>query len=79
MNWKNVDLNSSYERDQKILDPYTFDTLLLEVACNVKEINNASVMAQAMEELNAKHKCAMEVLSNNIDNITAMAQKERNS
>ena len=79
MNWKNVDLKSSYERDQNILDGYNFDTLLLEVSCNVKEINKASVMAQAMETLNAKHKSALEVLANNIDNIVSMAKKERNA
>lgn len=39
MNWKNVNLDSSYETAQAIIDPLDFDTLLLEINCNLREIN----------------------------------------
>ena len=38
MDWKNVDLSSDYERSQDILSSYSFDTLLLEISCNIKDI-----------------------------------------
>lgn len=43
MDWKNVDLDDGYERDQNILDPYDFDTLLLEISCNVRDINPETI------------------------------------
>lgn len=77
MNWKNVNLNSCYERSQAILDPYTFDTLLLEVACNLPEINRETVKAQAMISIKSKYESAIEILNNNLDNLTKEALKER--
>lgn len=78
MNWNNVNLNDGYERSQNLLDPYNFDTLLLEVSCNIKEINTETVKAQAMESMRAKYYTAVEILSANIENITAKAIEERN-
>ena len=79
MNWKNIKLEDGYERDLNLLDPYDFDTLLLEINCNVKEINRETVKAQAMESIKAKYQTAIEILNDNLDNITKQAQKERNS
>ncbi|MFT6879124.1 MAG: hypothetical protein ACJARG_000048 [Arcticibacterium sp.] len=75
MDWKNVDLENGYERDQCILDPYSFDTLLLEVSCNVKEINRETVRKQFEEILNSKIISAREVFENNLDNIVESAIK----
>ena len=79
MNWKNIKLEDGYERDLNLLDPYDFDTLLLEINCNVKEINRETVKAQAMESIKAKYQTAIEILNDNLDNITKQAQKERKS
>ena len=77
MNWKNIDLNSPFETSRPILDPYTTDDLLLEAACNCKEINPDEVRKQAMYELNLKYKTAVEILEDNLANIVAHAKKER--
>ncbi len=47
MNWQNVDLNSPSESSADILDPYSFDTLLLEIECNLTEITPETVRKQA--------------------------------
>lgn len=78
MNWNNVDLNS-HEVESNLLESYTFSILLLEVNCNVKEINRETVKAQAMESINAKYKESIEILEANLDNITKKAIEERNS
>ena len=76
MDWNNVDLNSS-EREAAILDGYSFDTLLLEVQCNVREISNETVRKQFMESLNSKIQSAKDVFNSNIDNIVKQAREER--
>lgn len=73
MNWNNIDLNSPYESSQDILDGYDFNTLLLEVECNCKEITPETVRAQAMESIKIKYKTAIEILEANLQNITAHA------
>jgi len=78
MNWNNVNLKDVYERDQNLLDPYNFDTLLLEVSCNIKDINEHTVRAQAMESIRSKYETAVEILNANLSNITKQAQQERN-
>ena len=77
MNWKNVNLKDGYEREQNMLDGYSFDVLLLEIQCNLKEINRKTVEEQFLEVLRYKIDDAKEILYNNIDNIVAQAKKER--
>ena len=77
--WTNIDLNSPYQAALNLLENYTFDTLLLEIHCNVKEINRESVKAQALASIKAKYLESLEILENNLDNITKHAQTERNS
>jgi len=77
MDWNNIDLDSNYERDQNILFPYTFDILLLEISCNLPEINEKTVTAQFEECLQSKIDCAREVFQANLKNITKQAIKER--
>lgn len=79
MNWNNIDLKSPYERQQDILDGYDCETLLLEVACNLKEINRDTVKAQAMLSIKQKYQTAIEILNANLDNLTAEALKERSN
>jgi len=78
MNWENVDLKSQYERSQNLLDNYDFETLLLEISCNIPDnkINEITVMEQALKSLNEKIRTAIEILNDNIKNITTKAIEE---
>ena len=78
MNWENVNLKDGYERDQNILDPYSFDTLLLEISCNLKEITPQTVTNHFETELRNKMRSAREVFYANAKNIIEQANKERN-
>ena len=73
--WKNVDL--SRESRLNLLDPYSFDTLLLEISCNLKEINEKTVLEQAQKSLESKLNCMSEILRDNLSNITKEAQRQR--
>ena len=77
MDWNNVDLNSGYERDQNILDGYSFNTLLLEITCNIPEITREEVVKQFEYELNSKISCARDVFYSNLNNIVKKAIEER--
>lgn len=77
MNWKNIDLSSSYERSLHILDSYDSDTLLLEVSCNVKDLTKETIRAQAIETLKLKFDSAVEILDANLDNYLIEALRER--
>ena len=77
MNWENVNLESGYERDQNIIDPLNFDTLILEVYSNCREITESSIMQQFETDLKNRIYSAREVMKNNISNIAKQIQKER--
>ena len=79
INWNNINLKSPYQSNLNILDDYNFDTLLLEISCNVKDINEATVKAQAMESIKAKYNEAIEILNANLKNITNEALQYRNA
>lgn len=80
IDWSNVDLTDSYQRDQNILDPYDFDTLLLEISCNLRkeELTREGIGAHFNEVLCEKVRVAKEVFKDNLDNIIKEAIKERN-
>ena len=79
--WSNIDLSDNYKRNLNLLENYTFDTLLLEVSCNIKdsEINKETVKKQALESINAKYQESLELLNDNLDNLTNEAIKEANN
>ena len=78
MNWNNVDLkDGSHERDSNLIDGLTFDTLLLEIHCNIKEINEDTVKQQFMEDLNNRVQEAWDVFEVNLNNIVKQAKEER--
>jgi hypothetical protein len=79
MDWKNVNLKSSYERAQNIIYPLDFDTLLLEVNCNLREINRVTVMQQFETDLQNRIQSAREAMKDNIDNIVKEAIEHRDS
>lgn len=76
MNWNNIDLNSS-EVESNILNAYSFKTLLLEVECNVREINEETIRQQFTESLNAHIFCAREIFNANLQNILNQALADR--
>lgn len=77
MDWNNVNLKSGYERDQNILDPYNFDTLLTEISCNIRDINEETVKRQFETMLKYKIHSAREVFKANLQNIVKEAQEYR--
>ena len=77
MDWKNINLRSSYERTQNILDSFDSETLLLEVECNLKVINKDTVKAQALLSMKKKYEPAIEILMDNLDNLTNEALRQR--
>jgi hypothetical protein len=77
MNWKNIDLDSSYERAQNIIDPLNFDTLLMEINCNLKKIDRDTVRKQFDEDLKNRIISAREVFNDNLDNIVKEAIRYR--
>lgn len=77
MDWNNINLNDGYERDQNILDPYSSDSLLLEINCNLPVINAKTVTAQFNESLESKISTAKEIFKANLSNIVKQARKER--
>lgn len=79
MDWNNIDLDSQYEREQEILDGYDFETLLLEIGCNLKEINKETVREHFEQELRSKVRSAKKVFNANLDSIVRKAQQERRS
>ena len=77
MNWNNVDLKSGYERDQNILDPYSFDILLLECEHNIRELTPEAIKKHFNEVLQGKMECAREILEANLNNIYKEAKETR--
>ena len=76
MNYNNLDL-SDYERDVNIIDPLDFDTLLLEINCNIKDINAETVTKQFNEDLQNCIEGAKSIFNANLNNIVKQAKKER--
>jgi len=79
IDWKNVDLDSPYEKSQNLLENYTFDTLLLEVYHNLKEeeLTEEEIKKYAIEQFNDKIREAREILNDNLSNITNYAKNQR--
>jgi len=77
IDWSNVDLTSGYERDQNIIDPLSFDTLLLEIGCNCKDIDHKAIVKQFNDDLTSRIESAKEVFNANLKNIIKQAKTER--
>jgi len=73
--WENVDLET--EGDKWLVDALTFNDLLLEISCNLPEINNLSVVKQFHDSLERIKADAVEVFVANLDNIVAHAIETR--
>ena len=77
MDYLNIDFKSDHERNSNLLDAYDFETLFLEISCNLKEINEETVKAQFYESLNYKIQSAKDIFHANLQNIVKYAQEER--
>jgi len=77
MTWNNVNMNSDYEKEQNIVDPYNFNALLLEIQCNIKKenITKENIIKQFNESLRNNLDSAKEVMESNIENIIKEAKK----
>ena len=80
MDWKNIDLESGYEKSQNLMENYTFEDLLLEVYCNFseEEIDEVTIFEHAESVFKMQYKEAIEILNYNLVNITNHAKNERN-
>lgn len=79
MDYLNIDLNSDYEKSLNIISSLSFETLLLEIHCNIKEINEKTVMEQFEIDLNNIINESREIMLSNLKNIVEHSIKERNS
>ena len=77
VNWSKIDLSSPYETSLPLVDEYTFDGLLLEISCNLREINEKTVMAQFEEALQSRVTSARDIMRDNIKSIVAHANAQR--
>ena len=77
MDYLNIDFNSDSERNSNLLDAYDFETLFLEISCNLTEINEETVKQQFYESLNSKIQSAKDIFNANLKNIVKYAQEER--
>ena len=78
MDWTNINLKDNYERSQNIIDPLSFDTLLLEISCNCREITTVAIRKQFEDDLQSRIRSAREVFENNLNNILKDAEEYRN-
>jgi uncharacterized protein YfeS len=78
MNWTNVDLKNDYERNQDFLDGYDFDTLLMEIQHNIKDINADNVLDHVNKVLQNRTREAKEIIEDNLSNILKEAIEYRN-
>ena len=77
IDWSNIDLNSNYQRSLEIIDGYDFETLLLEINCNIRDINPVTVMIQFEEILQMRIRSARETMEDNLNNIVKYANDYR--
>ena len=77
--WNNIDMNSSYETSLSIIDALSFDTLLLEIGCNCKKIDEHAVTKQFEEDLQSRIQSAREVFEANLQSIVRKAKLTRAS
>lgn len=59
-----------------ILDPVTFDDLILALKCNCERITPDAVIVQATEIINQRLEDVKYLIENNIDEIIALARDE---
>ena len=77
MDYLNINFSNDHERNSNLLDSYDFETLFLEISCNLREINEETVKQQFYESLNSKIQSAKDIFNANLKNIVKYAHEER--
>lgn len=77
VDWKNINLQSPYERSLNLIENLTFDCLLLEINCNLPQINEATVRQQFEEDLNSRIEEAKAIFEDNLANLVNYANSVR--
>ena len=77
IDWRDIALDDNFERSLNIIEPLSFSTLLLEIKCNIKEINCVTIREQFAADLQKRAKEAWEVFDANLINIEQTAKRER--
>lgn len=77
IDWNNVDLDSAFESSRNLIEGLTFDCLLLEINCNLRDINHATVTAQFETDLQSRISEARDIFKSNLTNIVNHARKQR--
>ena len=77
INWSDIALDDNYERSLNIIEPLSFSTLLLEIRCNIKDINCVTIREQFAADLQQRANEAWEVFDANLINIEQTAKRER--
>jgi hypothetical protein len=77
MNWNKIDLTSPCERNANLIEGLTFETLLLEVHCNLPIIDAKTIKAQFEEDLMGRVEEAKRIFAANLKAIVKQAKKER--
>jgi hypothetical protein len=72
-NWK---LGKDMIPSDTILDPVTFDDLILALKCNCEYITPDAVIVQATEIINQRLEDVKYLVENNMDEIIAIAKDE---
>lgn len=74
-NWK---LNDDLSRFDSVLDPITFDEIIMTVRCNCRDVNRKTAIKTFKEILEMRLTDAKEIFERNIDEICNEVIKERN-
>lgn len=79
MDYLNINLNDTYEREQSILDSYDIETVLLEINCNFRkeDITPDKVKAHINKMIDMNAQEAKEIFAANLDNICKHALNEK--
>lgn len=77
IDWENIDLKSPFERSLNLVTPLTFETLLLEIDCNIPEITKGAIIMQFKEDISNRVEEAWEIFGANLDAIFDEATKNR--
>lgn len=77
VNWSHIDLESPCEQDLELIDGLTFEAFLLEINCNIQNINVETVTAEFNEDLNNRIREARSIFAANVKNIVEYAKKNR--
>jgi len=77
IDWENIDMDSPFERSLNLIEPLTFETLLLEVHCNLPKITKGAMLIQFKQDMENRIEEAWHVFGANFDALEKEAKKRR--